>query len=739
MIRPAPGAPDPASPRAATPPPARAASGPDAAPAGSGSAPAPDPRTAGRRLVALAVALALTAALADTGRDWLSAWIDATVLPPLTVATGTEVLARDGSLLRAFPVGNGLWRLAPPATGVDPRFAAMLIAWEDRRFATHGGVDPRAVLRAGWQALRHGRVVSGASTLTMQTARLLERGPTGDAAGKLRQVRVALALERRLDKARILDLYFRLAPYGGNTEGVRAASLMWFGKEPGRLTPAESALLVALPQSPEARRPDLPTGRARARTARDRVIARAEAQGILTAEAAETARATPLPTVRRPFPAHAPLLADRLRREHPGAVRIDTTLDPVLQRAAEDLAARAVADQPARLSAALILADHRSGEVLAHVGAAQFTDGPSGGYLDMTHALRSPGSTLKPLVYALGFDDGLVHPETLIEDRPAVFGRWQPENFDRRFRGTVTIRQALAESLNIPVVRVAERLGPARIVAGLRRAGVSVRVAGDVPGLALVLGGGGASLHDLVQGYAALARGGQAVGLHVRPQPAPAPDRGDRVVGPVAAWQVGAILGTLQPPGGRAAGRVAWKTGTSYGHRDALAIGYDGRFVAGVWMGRPDGTPVPGAFGGDLAAPVLFDLFDALGPRARPLPPPPPAALTVPNAALPPALRRFVPAGSARPPDPAAPVPEPLSIIFPPDGAEVELAGDRLAVRVRGGRAPYTWLLDGRPVAVGQADAVADLPAGPGHGRLSVTDAAGRSARVGIRLLRPGG
>ncbi|WP_414811440.1 transglycosylase domain-containing protein, partial [Paracoccus sanguinis] len=438
-----------------------------------------DPRRAGRRLIAAAVALGVMAAAADRGRAAFSAWIDATVLPPLVVATGTEVVARDGSLLRAFPVENGLWRLAPPAEGVDPGFLKLLIAWEDRRFADHDGVDPRAVARAGWQALTHGRIVSGASTLSMQTARLLERSPPGDWRAKLRQARVALALERRLGKARVLDLYLRLAPYGGNTEGVRAASLMWFGKEPRRLTPAESALLVALPQAPEARRPDLPARREAARIARDRVLARAEALGLLTAEAAATARATPLPDRRRAFPALAPLLADRLRRANPGAVRIETTLDASLQRQAERLAARAVAGQPAQVSAALILADHGTGEILAHVGAAQFTDPRAGGFIDMTQALRSPGSTLKPLVYALGFDDGLIHPETLIEDRPASFGRWQPENFDRRFRGTVTIRQALAESLNIPVVRMAEALGPARIAAALRRAGAPGRAQGQ--------------------------------------------------------------------------------------------------------------------------------------------------------------------------------------------------------------------------------------------------------------------
>lgn len=688
----------------------------------------------GRRLLACVLALGLLAGALDRARDALSAWVDATELPPLTVATGTEVLARDGSLLRAFPVENGLWRLAPPQSGVDPGFVRMLIAWEDRHFADHDGVDRRAVLRAGWQALTHGRVVSGASTLSMQTARLLERGPTGDWRAKLRQARVAMALERRLGKDRILDLYLRLAPYGGNTEGVRAASLMWFGKEPRRLTPAESALLVALPQAPEARRPDIPSRREAARIARDRVIDRAETLGLLTPEAADTARATPLPDRRRAFPATAPLLADRLRRENPGLRRIKTTIDPALQRQAESLAARAVAGQPAQVSAAVIVADHRSGQILAHVGAASFTDPRAGGFIDMTQALRSPGSTLKPLVYALGFDDGLIHPETLIEDRPTAFGLWQPENFDRHFRGTVTIRQALTESLNIPVVRVAEALSPARIAAVLRRAGAPVTTQGP-PGLAVVLGGGGVSLEGLVQAYAALAQGGRGVRLHARPG---AGQQMGRVVGPVAAWYTASILAGLPPPGGRAAGRVAWKTGTSYGHRDALAVGFDGRFVAGVWMGRPDGTPVPGAFGGELAAPLLFDLFDALGPRTAPLPPPPATALTVPNAALPPALRRFVPPGTARPANPSAPQAEPLAILFPPDGAEIELVGDRLAVRLRGGDGPYSWLVDGRPLAVGVTGPTAELPVSPGWGVLSVIDARGAGARASVRLRQPG-
>lgn len=683
-------------------------------------------------------ALGLAAAATDHGRTAFDRWIAATDLPPLAVPVGTEVLARDGSLLRAFPVEDGRWRLAPPPEGVDARFLAMLLEWEDRRFPEHDGVDRRAVLRAGWQALRHGRVVSGASTISMQVARLLEGGPTGNWRGKLRQARVAIALERRLGKDRVLDLYLRLAPYGGNVEGVRAASLLWFGKEPRRLSPAEAALLVALPQAPEARRPDRAAGREAARAARDRVLARALAAGILGPDEAASAVLATLPDGARPFPALAPHLSERLRRESPGAVRIATTIDPALQRAAAALVGRAARGQTERLSAAALIADHRSGEILAHVGAAQWSDEPSGGFIDMTRALRSPGSTLKPFVYALGFEAGLIHPETLIEDRPAVFGRWQPQNFDRRFRGTVTVRRALIESLNIPVVRVAEALGPAQVAAGLRRAGLRLRVQGDVPGLAMVLGGAGVSLEDLVAGYGALARGGQPLRLSAR-DGEPATERpAAPLVGPVAAWHVGSILSRIPPPTGAAPGRIAWKTGTSYGHRDALAIGYDGALVAGVWLGRPDGTPVPGAFGADLAAPVLFDLFDAAAARTHPLPPPPPDMLTLATAQLPRALRRFGEPGRIASAGAAGmPRDEPLVILFPPDGAELAPRAGGVVAVLRGGVAPFTWLLDGRPVATaseGRELALGTLSSG--FQTLAVVDAEGTSRRAGF-FTRP--
>lgn len=679
-----------------------------------------------RRLSYCLLAFCFVAVIGAGLRDRLDAWIAATDLPELAVAVGPEVLGRDGTLLRAFQVSDGRWRLAPGT--VDPLLIHMLIAWEDRRFSDHGGVDPVAMLRAAGQAARHGRIVSGGSTLSMQVARLLEDGTTGEWQGKWRQIRVALALERRLNKDQILDLYLRLAPYGANVEGVRAASLQWFGKEPRRLTPAQAALLVALPQSPERRRPDRRPEVAKA--ARDRVLTRAAQLGIIDDDEARAATAEPVPTMRRAFPSIAPLLAARLVRETPGASRIETTIDARLQRRAEALAATASSAQGARLSAGIVIANHQTGEVLAEVGAASFTDVPSGGYIDMTRAIRSPGSTLKPFVYGLAFNDGIAHPETLIEDRPTAFGRWQPQNFDRHFRGTVSLRQALIWSLNIPVVKLAEAIGPLRIAQALERGGMALHMNGSTPGLAMTLGGVGVTLQDLAQGYGALARGGK--GISFSPLPGASVEQPVAMFGPVAAWQVSNMLAQNMPPTGSTNGRIAWKTGTSYGNRDALAVGFNGRYVVAVWMGRPDGTPVPGAFGGDLAAPVMFDLFDNL-PKV-PLPPPPPQTLTVPNAGLPLPLRRFAARGEASAAAVRPAAPDSLQLTFPPDGAEMDSKGD-LTAKARGGQPPYTFLLNGQPAALRQSQPSAILPnPGPGFARLTVIDATGASATAAIRL-----
>jgi penicillin-binding protein 1C len=672
------------------------------------------------------IALTLGLWLAALGRDRFDGWIDATILPPLLVETSVEVLDRDGDLLRAYTVADGRWRLALPPDRVDLLYLKMLLAYEDKRFRDHAGVDLWSLTRAILQAAWNGRVVSGGSTLTMQVARLLEEGTTGEVAGKLRQMRVALALERRLTKDQILQLYLHLAPFGGNLEGVRAAAISYFGKEPLRLTPAEAALLVAIPQSPETRRPDRAADRAEA--ARNRVLARAVGEGVIDADEAQAALREEVPGLRKPFPAFAPHLADRAIAEEPATLTHILTIDGDLQHRLEALALAAVEGRGDQLQVAILVADHASGAILASVGSAGYQADLRQGFVDMTQGLRSPGSTLKPLVYALAFDEGLGHPETMIDDKPISFGSYAPQNFDRMYLGTIRMREALQLSRNIPVVELTEALGPARLILAMEKAGMQPVFPGDQPGLAIALGGVGVTLEDMVGLYATLARGGVARPLSWRLDGLGT--EGQRVVSEVAAWQVGDILAGLAPPPGAPSNRLAYKTGTSYGHRDAWAIGFDGTHVIGVWMGRADGTPVPGAFGADVAAPVLFPAFNRLKPKLDPQPPAPASTLLVSNAELPQPLQRFRSRSAAFEAEADAP-----AVAFPPDGAEVELLPAGLKVRVTGGTAPFTWLADGVPMAVAM-DARETMLALPGAGfvTLSVIDAKGRSARARVQL-----
>ncbi len=672
----------------------------------------------GARWRAPLLALCLGAAL------WagVQRWVALTELPPLQVETSVEVLARDGALLRAYTVADGRWRLGVDPARVDPTYLAMLVAFEDQRFYSHGGVDPLAIMRAVAQAARHGRAVSGGSTLTMQVARLIEEGPTGTWKGKLRQIRVALALERVLSKDEILALYLHQAPMGGNLEGLRAGSFAWAGREPARLTEAQAALLVALPQAPAARAPNRHPERAHA--ARDRVLARAATAGVISHEAAEAARSEALPQSRRPFPALAPHLADRLRAADPRRGVHRTTIDAELQRALERLAQASLRDLPPQASVALMVADPGSGAILASVGSADYLDPARQGFVDMTQALRSPGSTLKPLIYGLAFSDGLAHPETLLDDRPARFAGYAPQNFDRMFRGPVSAREALQISLNLPVVELTQALGPARVMAALRAAGVQAEVPGDVPGLAISLGGMGVSLEGLVQLYAAIARGGEAVTLSAEPD---GPGLRQRVMSAEAAWHLGDILAAAPRPARLPDWRLAFKTGTSYGHRDALALGYDGAHVAGVWVGRADGAPVPGIFGADVAAPVLFDIFAHLGAGPVALPPAPPATLVMSHSDLPAPLRQFGHRGTAQPEAP--------QVAFPPDGAALFPMDGQVLARVERGQAPFTWFANGTPILRQSHEREAQLALdGPGFVTLSVVDGQGLAARVQVEL-----
>lgn len=679
-------------------------------------------------------AVFLVASLAATGSFLTSPDGAAAVERARGVEVSREFAARDGTLLRPFAVADGRWRLAADLAAIDPRFVEMLIAYEDRRFQDHAGVDPLALMRAAWQLARSGRIVSGGSTLTMQVARLLDPRSRRSLAAKLAQMRDAIRLELAFGKDEILALYLTLAPYGGNLEGARAASLAWFGREPRKLTLAEAALLVALPQSPEARRPDRDPDAARA--ARDRVLGRLVSAGVIEADELPPALARAVPRARVDMPNLAAHLARSTAAAAPGAPGWTTSLDARLQGELEALAKDRAASLGPAHSLAILVADHTSGEVLAEVGSADFRDARRAGQVDMTRAVRSPGSTLKPLIYGLAFEGGLAHPETLIDDRPASFGGYRPRNFDFGYQGTVSVREALQMSLNVPAVRLLDAVGPARLVARLRRAGVApVLPRSDRPGLPIGLGGVGMSLEDLVTLYAGLAEAGAPVRLSREPGGARGP--AGEFLDARAAWQVADILSGAPPPAGRAPGGFAFKTGTSYGYRDAWAVGFDGRHVIGVWTGRPDGSPVAGLSGLAAAAPVLFDAFERLSGKRAPLPPAPKGTLIARAADLPPALRRFAPgdrlvAGGGEP----AP-----SIVFPPDGARVALetaANGRarpLVVKLDGGRPPFQWFANGAPLeGPGRRRETSFEPDGRGFSTLSVIDADGRAARVTVFL-----
>ncbi|WP_232845058.1 penicillin-binding protein 1C [Paracoccus onubensis] len=658
-------------------------------------------------------------------------------LPPDTVSLSREVLDRDGALLRAYAARDGRWRLPADSEKLDPQFIEMLIAYEDKRFWSHSGIDLRALSRAAWQLATNGRIVSGGSTLSMQLARLLEPRDERSFTAKFRQIGRALQIERRMSKREILNRYLTLAPYGGNLEGVRAASLAWFGKEPHKLELAEAALLVALPQSPEARRPD--RNPKIALMARNRVLDRMAQAGVIAEGEIARASGDAVPARRLPMPAYAAHLADAVMRSAPELLQHRLLISRNAQASLEKIAASGARRLGPNVSVAMILADASNGEILARVGSAGYFDPSRAGWIDMTRVLRSPGSTLKPFIYGLAFEEGLVMQETMIEDRPGDFSGYRPRNFDMAYQGDVSVRTALQMSLNVPAIRLLDSIGPARLAARMQRAGATpVLPPGETPGLAIGLGGAGLTLEQLVQLYGGIVNRGKVQPLRylagTKPTREPA-----MILTPQAAWQITDILSGVMPPKGAPHLGIAYKTGTSYGYRDAWAVGYDGRHVLGVWVGRADGGSVPGLTGYDAAAPLLHEAFRRSGVGLNRFPSPPAGASRLPAADLPFSLRRFAASGNhpvAGAPPEAAP-----EIVFPPQGARVDLGLSRgvtdapLALKINGGRAPFRWLANGKPLSQPFRRRTAMwVPDSSGSSTLTVIDAAGRAASVQIYI-----
>ncbi len=562
-------------------------------------------------LVATCISLCVMFLLAD----WV--W----PLPDPERVRSVLILAEDRTPLRAFADNQGVWRYPVTLDEVSPLYVEALLEYEDRWFYWHPGVNPFALARAGWQWLLTGKPVSGGSTLTMQVARILVPH-SRDVGGKSQQIFRALQLEWHYSKPEILTFYLNLAPFGGPIEGVQTASFAWLHKSATALSHAEAALLAVLPQAPSRLRPDRHP--ALARQYRDKVLRRMASEGIWPQETVTDAMQEPVVQASFQQPSMAPLFARRMKNRafEENRARLQTTLNANMQWAVENVVRTRTGSLPDKASLAVLVMENRTGEVKAYVGSADFYNDARFGHVDMVQAVRSPGSTLKPFLYGMALDDGLIHSASLLSDVPVRLDDYAPQDFFRNFSGPVSVAQALQQSLNVPAVDMLQRLTPAGFVGRLRNGGLEMHFPEQTePNLSVILGGAGTSLENLVRGFSALGREGMTV--------APRFVAGDpvverRMLSPGAAWIIQAILRDIAPPEGSVnRDGIAWKTGTSYGFRDAWAVGVSDSLTVGVWTGCPDGTPLPGRYGAYAAGPVLFDVFRALprsisGGRRRP-------------------------------------------------------------------------------------------------------------------------
>jgi penicillin-binding protein 1C len=548
--------------------------------------------------------------------------------PPLSAyaPSSTAVLAADQSLLRLTLAEDEQYRLWVPLEQISPRLIQAVKLQEDQWFYWHPGVNPPSLLRGAWETYSGGNK-QGGSTLTMQLARLIYQLNTRSPLGKLKQIGAALWLEARYSKHDILEAYLNLAPYGSNIQGVGAASLIYFGKTPDHLTLPEIMTLAVIPQRPNF------TG---VRTARDRLFARWQAHAPVTASE-QRLMTLPLP-MRSPgqLPFLAPHFSEQLlAQNNAGAHTLNTTLQPRLQTLLERQIRQYIQQNSARgiHNATVMLVDTRDRSVVALVGSADYHNAEIDGQVNGVLAKRSPGSTLKPFIYALAFDQGLIHPLSILKDAPTAFGPFQPENFDGRFVGPISAHDALIHSRNIPAVYVASKLQHPNLYDFLKTAGISRMQSEQHYGLALVLGGGEVTMEELSGLYVMLANQGVWQPLrYLRDTP-----ENDHIqlLSPEASFMALDILRDNPRPDNIAMARgsrwkVAWKTGTSWGFRDAWSVGVVGPYVLAVWIGNFDSSSNPAFIGIEAAAPLFFRIADALPltlPHDQDLATPPPRTL----------------------------------------------------------------------------------------------------------------
>ncbi len=524
---------------------------------------------------------------------------------------------RHGKIMRVFLAPDEMWRMRMGSDELSPALIDAVLQYEDRYFRHHPGVNPFSVFRAAWVDLRAGSYLLGASTITMQVARLIEPRERTILA-KFKEVLRALQLELHYSKDDILAFYFDLAPYGGNIVGVKAASYIYFNKPPAALSYGEAALLAALPKSPNTLRPDLQC--ANAEKARRNLLQILQSRGRISHRQLEEALSEPIPCRRTELPFEIPHLSTDLALENPEAVVLETTVDARLQSLCERLLKAGLDPLLSHgiENGAVVVIDNESRDVLALVGSREFDDSEAEGQVNGARAPRSPGSALKPFIYALALDRGLISEKSILFDVPVDYSGYSPENYDGLFNGPVTARGALIRSLNVPAVRLEDAVGVSRFYRLLKDAGVrSLDKNFEHYGLSLILGGGEITLIELTNLYAGLAKGGRFASPRFLLTEEPSPDR--QLLSAESAYIVTDILTDLRRPDLPSVWdwsvdmpKVAWKTGTSYGRRDAWSVGFTTHYTVGVWVGNFDGTGVPELVGAEAAAPILFSIITTL-------------------------------------------------------------------------------------------------------------------------------
>lgn len=636
---------------------------------------------------------------------------------------------RDDRWLYAATNADEKWRFRADLTRMDPKFIEMLLNFEDRRFYGHSGMDPIAMSRAVWQMLSRGRVVSGGSTITMQLARLLEPKKRS-IVSKITEIFRAFQIEARMNKSEILSAYLTLAPYGGNIEGVTAASIRYFGKLPSSLSAAESALLISLPQSPERNRPDRHPEQAEKN--RKKVLTISKESGIISKTIYAQALQVPIPRELRPFPRHAPHLSSKLagRRGLGREEAVKTTINRDLQISLERWAKNKDKTLPAGATIAVLVLRNDDSSVAAYLGSHYLFSRKVPGFVDMLSAVRSPGSALKPFIYAMAFEKHLLHPNTIVSDEQTRFGDYVPHNFTNGFTGEVTAADALKSSLNIPAVKILERMGAGEFVESLESLCGRVCIPGGKATLPVALGGIGISMLQMGQLYAALANGGSAYALRYLDENAGS-QRPKKLISPKAAKMTTAILRSLPEPEGFIdnAKNIAYKTGTSYGFRDAWTAAYDKSHTVIVWTGRPDNSPLPKRSGRRAAAPLAYEVFTIVN-----------EAEAHSNWGWPhnylggevPQGLKYFEAPKKRKSSGG------ISLLYPADGTRfksAECSDVYIGIKAQNGSRPYYWHIDGEAMEISGASAT--LPFGHGAHRITVMDSNGDMASSDIWVERP--